>query len=149
MWACTSKVMTATTSCCKVSKTVFQIQVYLFSITVVSLCPMPPVYAAGTRVWSQRMPGCLAAFSPCMWRQQQTWLVHWDLQPIKSFFLLQGNFTKGHLFLIANTGQEKSKLSLGKLEMPCKILTPGEDCACIPIFQQRSIFAVVKAASAL
>lgn len=75
----------------------------------------------------------------------------WDLYLVKGFFLLQDNVTEGHLLLLANAGQEKSKLSLGKVavEMPGKILTPGGGCTLFSIFHQRSILTAVKAASAL
>lgn len=107
--------------------------------------------AAGARLQSQRTPGWLDAFSPHPGSQQQTWLLRRDLQPAGGFFLLQGNVTKGHLLPVADAGQEKSKLRLGKVmvEKPCKILTPGGGHARISIFHQRSILTAVKAASPL
>lgn len=144
---CTSKVTIATTSRCSISKTVFQIQMYLVSNTVVSLSPVPPISGCWDKA-AVTADAWLPSPHACVDNSKPGWCTG-NFSPSKALFLLQGNFTKGHIFLISYTGQEKSKLSLGKLEMPCKILTLEEGCACIPIFQQRSIFAVVKTASAL
>lgn len=59
---CTSKVMTATTGHCKISKTVFQIQKYLVSISVVSLPPMSPTSGC----WDKAAVTADAGLSGCL-----------------------------------------------------------------------------------
>lgn len=122
------------------------------------LDPFLPSPATGARSSpGTQQAGCLL---PHTRGQKQTWVVHWDLQPVEGFFQPRNSTTKGHLLLqpmlvkdkqiaLGNVGGRnvRQNADTGSNLHFCLCLSPEVGMAAVDAASLQSVLAAVNQSS--